>query len=127
MHSPSMSMSRAAPPSPTLRVLAITFALVAVVGLGFATVSKKWLYNPRTVNYGQEVSFGPRGVVMCEIGEDCKEMSNAALIEDWEEQLEHIKTRAHMEPGNEILQKAVEVAAVQLRTNSGFPIFGWIA
>jgi hypothetical protein len=127
MHSPSMSMSKAnVPPSSTVRLLAIVFGLVAVVGLGFATVSKQWLYNPRTVDYAQEVSFGPRGNVICEVDGECRALSNSELIDEWDAEVAKWRERAAHDP-SEAMQKAAEQAFRLFRTTSSFPIFGWIA
>jgi hypothetical protein len=131
-----MSMSRQAPPSPTVRVLAIVFTIVAIAGLGFASYSKRWLYSPPTIGFAQEVTFGPRGVVACEVkfsfdGEGremvCTDMSNAELLVDWETKLEKIEREAKENPKDPMLQALALKAAEHYRTVGSFPMFGWIA
>lgn len=76
------------------RVLAIVLAAVAIVTLGFALLSKTWLYGPRTrlelregdtitpASPYHEVGFGLRGNFQCEEGE-CRERGNGELAEAW--------------------------------------------
>jgi hypothetical protein len=136
------------------RVIAIVLALAAAGALGFASVSKKWLYNPVTIGTREEVGFGPRGLSKCNLRDaslrealdltgcvdeetftkagatcsnGCLTMSNSTLIDVWQKELAGARKYAAENPED---SDAVAVA-VRLEkayhTSSAFPIFGWVA
>lgn len=116
-------------PKSERRIIAIILAAVAIAALVYSALSKKWLYNPRTVDYATEVGFGPRGMFECEAEEPprCRELGNGELIEEWREQVEVMRRRANDDMLNPALQQAMRTADDKLRTNGAFPAFGWIA
>jgi hypothetical protein len=111
------------------RIVAIVLAVVAIAALAFAALSRKWLYNPRTVDYSQEVGFGPSGMFECEHEDPprCTDRSNSELIDKWREAVEDMRSRSNDDMLNPALQEAMKKAEDTFRTNTAFPLFGWIA
>jgi hypothetical protein len=89
------------------RIVAIVLALVSVAALGYAAMSKRWLYNPRTVPRGEEVGFGPRGNFMC-YRDHCNHRSNAELVEEYKANIELIQKAAQDDPNNTVLSQAAK-------------------
>ncbi len=70
------------PKKPEQRLLAVVLALVSVAGLGFAMVSKQWMYSPAT-SLGGEFGFGLLGNFQCEERRACVANSNRELADKW--------------------------------------------
>ena len=124
-------MTDSPPPTSEHRVIALLLSLAAVAALGYASVSRQWLYNSRTVGTAQEVSFGPRGVALCNMRKSsdgaCLELSNGMLVDNWRKDLDDARKAAAENPADE---DAVAVAALlekTLHSSAAFPVFGWIA
>jgi hypothetical protein len=107
------------------RVLALVLAIVSVVGFGYAAVSKRWLYNPRTVDIGAEVGFGPRGMFMC-YEDECVSQSNAAFVAELQDMVGAAEKRAKNDPNNAMLSAAAQEARKQGKGSGAFSVFGWI-
>ena len=136
------------------RVIAILLALAAAGALGFASVSKKWLYNPVTIGTREEVGFGPRGLFKCNlrdaslrealeitgcVDEDtftkagatcsngCLTMSNATLIDVWQKELAGAKKYAAEQPDDSDAVAVAEKLDKTYHASGAFPMFGWVA
>ena len=123
------------PKQPEQRLLAVALALVAVIGLGYASVSRRWMYNPATM-FG-EYGFGPTGMFVC--GDDykdkaCERMSNSALIDRWhEEDLQEDERVASLVARGADASTISRAEAIAKRlhedhhTSGAFPLVGWLA
>jgi hypothetical protein len=107
------------------RILALVLAFVSVAAIGYAAMSKRWLYNPRTVDLSAEVGFGPRGMFMCDDG-DCVSQSNSAFVEMLQDIVAVAEKRVKEDPNNAILSAAAQEARKQGKAAGAFPVFGWI-
>jgi hypothetical protein len=116
------------------RIVATILAVAAVGCLVYAAASRHWLYNPRTRILVTEVAIGPRGLVVCiPDTEDCRELSNGELVDEFQDQVAHARHVAESMPPTTpdtevaMAQKSAVELADLLHASAAFPIFGWIA
>ncbi|MCW5802193.1 MAG: hypothetical protein KIT31_07380 [Deltaproteobacteria bacterium] len=107
------------------RIVALVLAVLSVGALGYAAMSKRWLYNPRTVDTGAEIGFGPRGMFMCE-EEGCQAMSNSELVALFKDIVAGAEQRAAADPNNPTLSATAAKAREMARASAAFSPFGWI-
>jgi drug/metabolite transporter (DMT)-like permease len=127
------------PKQPEQRLLAVVLALVSVVGLAYASVSRRWMYNPATVD--GEYGFGPMGMfhtvthVLADGPTSVTErMTNGELIAQWQREDESedqtLKTLvATGAPAGDINVQEARVKRFhdEHHTSAAFPIVGWLA
>jgi len=123
------------PPKPL-----VVIALAAIGCLGFAMLSKQWLYNPRTrastVMASYEYAFGPISMYRCAPRQDaspvCEAMSNGELVDDFRAEIASARKRAESLPagsGQELMigaQAEATMVADMLQTSSAFAPLGWV-
>ena len=147
-------MTESTPNKSEHRVIAVLLAIAAAAALGYASVSKKWLYNPVTVGTAEEVGFGPRGLYKCNLrnvklreemqltgcideetfvkagatcDKNCLSMSNATLIDVWQKELAGARAYARENPGDSDAVAVAQKLETTYHTSAVFPTFGWIA
>lgn len=76
------------PKQPEQRALAVILAIAAVAGLGYAAVSKQWMYNDATM-VGGAYGFGPRGMFRCADAAQatCESLTNGDFIRAWRQEI----------------------------------------
>lgn len=127
---------------PNRRILALLLTFAAVAALGYASFSKRWLYNPRTQPELLEVGFGPLGHFEClprDTSEDpadgqtktapkfCRSSSNAELVATWNEAVAAAMELSRKHPEDMTLYANAIETAKELRTSGAFSPFGWVA
>ena len=107
------------------RIVALVLSGIAILTLGYAALSKRWLYNPRTMDLSLELGFGLRGNFQCEHEEPprCRDLTNGELVAEWRAEVERVRERMRDDPNN----PTGAMIAEQLRTSGGFAPAGWIA
>ncbi|MEJ7598648.1 MAG: hypothetical protein WKG01_12130 [Kofleriaceae bacterium] len=135
-------------------MIAIVLSIAAAAALGYASVSKKWLYNPVTIGTAEQVGFGPRGLFKCNLrnvklreemqltgcideetfvkagatcDKNCLSMSNSTLIAVWEKELAGARTYAREHPADSDAVAVAHKLETTYHTSSAFPMFGWVA
>src|SRR4051794_20499283 len=116
------------PPKKDNRIVAIVLAIIAVGGLGYAAMSKKWLYNPNTT-FGVEVGFGPRGNFVCADSQDsssCETMTTGARWRRGRDMLGEAGADPKRAQNTTMPARRARPARETLPAPAAFSPFGWI-
>jgi hypothetical protein len=115
------------------RVVALVLAIAAAGAFGYAAFSTRWLYNARSLNTLQEVSFGLNANIICDT-EGCTEMSNSELVAHWHDEIARFEKAAAETGDNFRTPEQMRIAELErqavvqdLRASDAFAPFGRIA
>ncbi len=112
-------------PKPANHIIAIVLAALAAGALGYACVSKMWLFNPRNMQHF-EVGYGLMSMYECSPEGECRSMSNSAFVDEWHKELADIRERAKKDPTDPQVQAFAAQANEELHVSNAFPAFGLI-